>query len=148
MPHLLGGWSEVVIGAVHTAPACPSTNVRSVFTKEKTGPINSPCINPAHMFTLGLPLSNSQLTCGFLRPQIVQLYLFTAPLTWDVVSSEKHTWQRKSSDVLILSSMSTANLVRATWSLGFSAWIIWILYTLRRSFLCSTSCTVESGMCM
>jgi hypothetical protein len=30
----------------------------------------------------------------------------------------------------IISSMSTAKFVRATWSLDFSAWIIWILYAL------------------
>jgi hypothetical protein len=42
--------------------------------------------------------------------------------------------------------MSTAKFVHATWSLGFSAWIIWILYTLRQSLLCSALCTVERGI--
>jgi hypothetical protein len=59
----------------------------------------------------------------------------------------EHTWWRKSDDTPILFSMSTAKFVCATWSLGFSTWIIWILYALRRSLLCSTSCTIERGTC-
>jgi hypothetical protein len=69
------------------------------------------------------------------------------PLTWNVASSEKHTWRRKSGDASVLSSVSTAKFLRVVWSLGFSAWIIWIFYALRRSILCSTSYTVERWIC-
>jgi hypothetical protein len=55
----------------------------------------------------------------------------------------EHTSRWKSGAASILSIMSTAKCVRATWSLGFSASIIWILYALRRSLLCRSSCTVE-----
>jgi hypothetical protein len=37
--------------------------------------------------------------------------------------------------------------VRATWSLSFSAWIIWTVYALQWSILSSTSCTIERGIC-
>jgi hypothetical protein len=107
---------------MHTAPACQPT-----------------C-------SLWSCLSNSHVTYGFWLPQILQLYLFTTPLTWNTASSE-HTWQRKSGDASILSSMSTAKFVRATWALSFRAWIIWILYALRQSLLCRTSCTVERDIC-
>jgi hypothetical protein len=119
----------------------------TVFSEKKNAPINLLYIKPANTFTLGLPLSNSHVTCGFYLLQILQLYLFRTPLTWNVTLSEKRAWQRKSGDLSILSSISTVKFVRATWSLSFSAWIIWILYALRWSLLCSTSCTVERGVC-
>jgi hypothetical protein len=43
--------------------------------------------------------------------------------------------------------MSTPKFVRATWSLSFSAWIVWILFTLRQSLLYSISWTAECGIC-
>jgi hypothetical protein len=99
------------------------------------------------MFTLGLPLSNFHVTCEFWLPLILQLYLFTTPLTWNVTPFKKHAWQRKSGDMPILSSMSAAKFLHAFWSLSFSAWIIWILYDLRQSLLCSILCTLEHGIC-
>jgi hypothetical protein len=90
----------VVITAAHTDPACPSTNVRSQsFPKRKT--VHSTCR-------------------ALSQPQILQLYLFTTPLIWNVTLSE-HTYRRRSGDMSILSSMSTAKFVCATWSLSFSA---------------------------
>jgi hypothetical protein len=135
----------VITGAAHTAPACPSTNVRSQsFPKRKT--VQSAC----RALSRATPGAASlKLTCDmwFWVPQILQLYLFTTPLTWNVASSEKHTWRRKSGDASILSSIFIAKFVRATWSLGLSARIIWIFYAFRQSILCSTSCTVEREIC-
>jgi hypothetical protein len=76
----------------------------TVFSEKKNSPINLSFIKPAHTFTLGL-LSPTHMwqTCGFWLPQFLQFYLFTAPLTWNVASSEKHTWQKKSSDMSIFS---------------------------------------------
>jgi hypothetical protein len=71
---------------------------------------------------------------------MLEFYLFTTQLTWNVASSEKHTWWRKSGDMSILSSISTVKSVRATWSLCFNARITWILYVLRSSLSCSTPC--------
>jgi hypothetical protein len=42
--------------------------------------------------------------------------------------------QRKSGDAWILSSKFTPKFVLATWSLGFSIWIIWILWLLGEAF--------------
>jgi hypothetical protein len=50
----------MLIGATHTAPVYPSTNVRS--QSFSNGPINLLCIKLGHMFTLGLPLSNLHVT--------------------------------------------------------------------------------------
>jgi hypothetical protein len=107
------------------------------------------CIKPAHFFFFFLGcIWPAHKWRQFCLPQILQLYLFTAPLTWNVSSFEKHTWRRKSGDASSVPSMSTAKFVCAIWSLSFSAWIMWIFYaTLRRSRLCSTLCTVECGIC-
>jgi hypothetical protein len=47
---------------------------------------------------LGLPLSNSYVTCGIWLLEILQLYLFTTSLTWNLDSSEKHAWPKNSGD--------------------------------------------------
>jgi hypothetical protein len=56
----------VVIGAAHTAPACPSTNDQSLSFPKRKG-INL-CIKPAHTFTFGLRLSNFHVTWILTAP--------------------------------------------------------------------------------
>jgi hypothetical protein len=71
----------------------------TVFSEKKNGPINLLCIKQAHMFTLGLPLSNSHVICEFWLPKILQFHLFTTLLTWNVALSKKYTYRRRLGDV-------------------------------------------------
>jgi hypothetical protein len=114
----------------------------TVFSEKKNRPINLSCISRSTR-SLWDCLSSTHMWHESWLPQMLQLRLFTTPMTWNVASSEKHIRRRKSGDTSILFSMYTAKYVRATWSLGFGAWIILILYAPRWSLLCSTSFTVE-----
>jgi hypothetical protein len=130
----------VVTWAAHTAPACPCTNVWSVSSKNKNGPINL-CINPAHTFTSGLPLSNSHVT-WILTAQILKLYLFTAPLTWNITSSEKHTWRRKSGDTVTRQFFLACPQRSLCVLLGYSVLVhesFESCYAVGQRLLCSTS---------
>jgi hypothetical protein len=119
----------------------------TVFSeKKKNGPIDLLRIKLAHMIILGLPLSNSCDMWILTTPKPAAVPVYNSS-DMECRLSEKHTWRRKSSDVSILSSTSTVKFMRATWSLGFSAWIIWILYALMQGLLCSTLCTAERGIC-
>jgi hypothetical protein len=110
--------------------------------QKKNGPINFSCIKPAQTFTFSLPLANSHVTLWILNapnPAAVPVYNST--------DMESRLIRRNSGDVSILSSISTAKIVCATWSLGFHAWIILILCALKQSILSTTSCTAECGIC-
>jgi hypothetical protein len=61
----------------------------TVFSKKKNGPINLSCIKLAHTFTLGPPLSNSHMTCGFWLPQI--LHCTCLQLHWHGTSPRPHS---------------------------------------------------------
>jgi hypothetical protein len=101
---------------------CPVT----VFPEKKNGPINLSCIKATHTFTSGLPLTH-MWHVDFDCPKS-----FSVPAYNSIVMEHRlireATWWRELGDAAILSSISTVKFVRATWSLCFSVWIIWILY--------------------
>jgi hypothetical protein len=60
-----GNW-----GSVYSCSVSKYERLVTVFSEKKNGPINLSCIKLAYTFTLGLPLSNSHVTCWFWLLQI------------------------------------------------------------------------------
>jgi hypothetical protein len=99
----------------------------TVFSEKKNSPINLLCIKPAHMFTLGLPVSNSYVTWILTAPNPSVVSVYNSIDMECRLAREAHLLEGLG-DASVLSSMSTAKFVCATSSLGCSAWIVWILY--------------------
>lgn len=104
-------------------------------------------IMPHHTLTFGVSHWHSiHSSCGWLC-KILQLFVFTIPLKWNVTSPENIKQPRKISTLSSFCSIFLLSFFLQSRSSGLMCYCHWNIYGCKCKHLCSISWTVEWRRC-